>query len=55
MNGRAKNFGGMFAFGQIFDLFGVKEKQMGDAAGNIALDIFIPMLAQAGNRTRHRT
>jgi len=46
MDGRANNLCGMIAFGQFFDLFGVEEEQVRDAARNIALDVFIPMLAQ---------
>jgi hypothetical protein len=46
VNGRAENFGGMFTFGKVFDLFGVEEKQVSDAAGNVALNVFIPMFAE---------
>ena len=48
MNSGAENFGGAFALGQFLDLLGVEEKQMCDAAGNVALDVFIPMFAQQG-------
>jgi len=46
VNGRAENFSGVFAFGEVFDLFGIEEKQMSDAAGDITLNVFIPMLAE---------
>lgn len=46
MYGGAENFSGFATFGQFLDLFAVEEKEVGNTAGEVGLNGFIPMFGE---------